>query len=89
MAINDPEFEQKTADIIARYMDPPPPPPYSVSMRKAAIQTLDRQDSLAPLSPRSSERYGFEYYQHGALSLCVALDVGRSVILSVGQLTSL
>ncbi len=58
-------------------------------MKKAAIQAVDRKDPLAPLSPRSSERYGVEYYQHGALSLCVALDVGRSVMLSVGQLTNL
>ncbi len=70
-------------------MDPPQRTAMICVGEKAAIQALDRQDPLAPLSPRSSERYGFEYYQHGALSLCVALDVGRSVILSVGQLTSL
>jgi hypothetical protein len=39
------------------------------SMKKTAIQALDRLDPVLPLSPGRAERHGFEYYRHGTLSL--------------------
>jgi hypothetical protein len=41
---------------------------------KTAIQALDRLDPVLPLSPGRVERYGFEYYRRGTLSLYAALD---------------
>jgi transposase len=75
MASNDPAFEQKAADIIALYMNPPQHAAVFCVDEKTAIQALDRLDPVLPLSPGRAERHGFEYYRHGTLSLYAALDV--------------
>jgi transposase len=75
MASNDPAFEEKAADIIALYMDPPQHAVIFCVDEKTAIQALDRLDPVLPLSPGRAERHGFEYYRHGTLSLYAALDV--------------
>ena len=81
MASDDPNFEQKAADIIALYMKPPQHAALFCVDEKSAIQALDRLDPVLPLSPGRAERHGFEYYRHGTLSLYAALDVktGRVV----------
>ena len=75
MASNDPAFEQKAADIIALYMNPPQHAAVFCVDEKTAIQALDRLDPVLPLSPGRAERHGFEYYRHGTLSLYAALEV--------------
>jgi transposase len=75
MASNDPAFEQKAAEIIALYMDPPQHAAVFCIDEKTAIQALDRMDPVLPLSPGRAEKHGFEYYRHGTLSLYAALDV--------------
>jgi len=69
MASNDPQFEQKAADIIGLYMNPPQHAAVFCVDEKTAIQALDRLDPVLPLSPGRAERHGFEYYRHGTLSL--------------------
>ena len=75
MASDDPDFEQKAADIIALYLQPPQHAAVFCVDEKSAIQALDRLDPVLPLSPGRAERHGFEYYRHGTLSLYAALDV--------------
>jgi transposase len=75
MASDDPHFEQKAADIIGLYMNPPQHAAVFCVDEKTAIQGLDRLDPVLPLSPGRAERHGFEYYRHGTLSLYAALDV--------------
>jgi transposase len=75
MASNDPQFEEKAADIIGLYMNPPQHAAVFCVYEKTAIQALDRLDPVLPLSPGRAERHGFEYYRHGTLSLYAALDV--------------
>ena len=75
MASNDPRFEEKAADIIGLYMNPPQHAAVFCVDEKTAIQALDRLDPILPLSPGRAERHGFEYYRHGTLSLYAALDV--------------
>lgn len=72
---NDPQFEEKAADIIGLYMNPPQHAAVFCVDEKSAIQALDRLDPVLPLSPGRAERHGFEYYRHGTLSLYAALDV--------------
>jgi hypothetical protein len=60
MASNDPEFEQKAADIIGLYMNPPQHAAVFFVDEKSAIQALDRLDPVLPLSPGRAERHGFE-----------------------------
>jgi transposase len=75
MASDDPRFEQKAADIIGLYINPPQHAAVFCVDEKTAIQALDRLDPVLPLSPGRAERHGFEYYRHGTLSLYAALDV--------------
>ena len=74
MASNDP-FEQKAADMIGLYLNPPQHAAVFCVDEKTAIQALDRLDPVLPLSPGRAERHGFEYYRHGTLSLYAALNV--------------
>jgi transposase len=75
MASNDPDFEQKAADVIGLYLNPPQHAAVFCVDEKTAIQALDRLDPRLPLSPGRAERHGFEYYRHGTLSLYAALNV--------------
>src|ERR1700752_4074134 len=81
MASNDPAFEEKAAEIIALYMDPPQHAAVFCVDEKTAIQALDRLDPVLPLSPGRAETHGFEYYRHGTLSLYAALDTRSGEIL--------
>jgi transposase len=74
LASNDPRFEEKAAEIIGLYLQPPQHAAVFCVDEKSAIQALDRKDRRLPLSPGRAERHGFEYYRHGALSLYAALN---------------
>lgn len=80
MASNDPQFEEKAADIIGLYMNPPQHAAVFCVDEKSAIQALDRLDPVLPLSPGRAERHGFEYYRHGTLSLYAALNVKTGAV---------
>lgn len=49
MSSNDPEFEQKAADIIELYLNPPAHAAVFCVDEKTAIQALDRNDPVLPL----------------------------------------
>jgi transposase len=83
MLSDDPHFEQKAADIIGLYLNPPAHAAVFAADEKTAIQALDRLDPVLPLSPGRAERHGFEYYRHGTLSLYAALNTRTGEI--VGQ----
>jgi transposase len=74
MASNDPAFEEKAADVIGLYLNPPQHAVVLCVDEKTAIQALDRKDPILPLSPGRAERHGFEYIRNGTLSLYAALD---------------
>jgi hypothetical protein len=82
MASDDPEFEEKAADIIGLYLKPPVHAAVFCVDEKSAIQALDRLDPVLPLSPGRAERYGFEYYRHGTLSLYSALNTQTGEVLA-------
>ena len=81
MASNDPNFEEKAADVIGLYLNPPSNAAVFCLDEKTAIQALDRLDPVLPLSPGRLERHGFEYFRHGTLSLYAALDVQSGAVL--------
>ncbi len=83
MLSDDPQFEQKAADVIGLYLNPPQHAVVFAADEKTAIQALDRLDPVLPLSPGRAERHGFEYYRHGTLSLYAALNTSTGEI--VGQ----
>ena len=77
MASNDPQFEEKAAEIIGLYLNPPQNAAVFCVDEKSAIQALDRLDRRLPLSLGRAEKHGFEYYRHGTLSLYAALNPDR------------
>src|SRR3981189_2523136 len=82
LASDDPEFEEKAADIIGLYLKPPLHAAVFCVDEKSAIQALDRLDPVLPLSPGRAERHGFEYYRHGTLSLYSALNTRTGEVLA-------
>jgi virulence factor BrkB len=58
MVSDDPEFEEKAADIIGLYLKPPLNAAVFCVDEKSAIQALDRLDPVLPLSPGRAERHG-------------------------------
>jgi transposase len=86
MASDDPAFEQKAADVIGLYVNPPQHAAVFCVDEKTAIQALDRLDPVLPLSPGRMERHGFEYFRHGTLSLYAALNTKTGQVL--GQTVS-
>src|SRR3979411_2712577 len=81
LASDDPEFEEKAADIIGLYLKPPLHAAVFCVDETSAIQALDRLDPVLPLSPGRAERHGFEYYRHGTLSLFAALNPQSGEVL--------
>jgi transposase len=81
MLSDDPDFEQKAADVIGLYLNPPQHAAVFAADEKTAIQALDRLDPVLPLSPGRAERHGFEYYRHGTLSLYAALNTSTGEII--------
>ena len=77
MSSNDPDFEQKAADIIGLYLNPSARAPVFCVDEKTAIHALDRTDPVLPLSPGRAERHGFEYYRHGTLGRCTRCSIRR------------
>jgi transposase len=81
MVSNDPDFEGKAADVIGLYVNPPAHAAVFCFDEKTAIQALDRNDPVLPLSPGRAERHGFEYYRHGTLSLYAAFNTKTGEVL--------
>lgn len=81
MTSNDPAFEDKAADILGLYLKPPQHAAVFCVDEKTAIQALDRNHRVLPLSPGRAERHGFEYYRHGTLSLYAALDTRTGEVM--------
>src|SRR5258708_12980581 len=57
---NDPEFEEKAADIIGLYLKPPVNAAVFCVDEKRAIQPLDSLDPLFPLTPARPDPHGFQ-----------------------------
>lgn len=81
LASHDPEFETKAADVIGLYLNPPQHAAVFSVDEKTAIQALDRQDPVLPLSPGRVERHGFEYFRHGTLSLYAAFNTKTGEVI--------
>jgi transposase len=81
MLSDDPQFEEKAADVIGLYLNPPQHAVVFAADEKTAIQALDRLDPVLPLSPGRAERHGFEYVRHGTLSLYAALNTKTGEII--------
>ena len=72
---NDPEFEEKLADVVGLYLDPPENSVVFCIDEKTQIQALERSQPILPILPGVPERQTHDYYRHGTTTLYAALDV--------------
>jgi transposase len=77
----DPRFDEKLADVVALYTDPPPNAQVVCFDEKTSIQALERKHGDRPMAPGQPVRREFEYIRHGVTNLLAALDVktGRAL----------
>ena len=76
----DPEFEQKMADVIGLYLDPPERALVLCVDEKSQIQALNRTQPLLPLRPNLPARMTHDYKRNGTTSLFAALEVASGQV---------
>ena len=77
----DPQFVDKTRDIVGLYLDPPDRALVLCVDEKSQIQALDRSAPILPLAPGVPERRTHDYRRHGTTSLFAALDVATGKVI--------
>jgi transposase len=77
----DPQFVEKTRDIVGLYMNPPVKAMVLCVDEKSQIQALDRTQPILPLAPGVAERRTHDYLRHGTTSLFAALDIATGKVI--------
>jgi transposase len=77
----DPQFVEKTRDIIGLYMNPPDRAVVLCFDEKSQMQALERTRPLLPLRPGQVERRTHDYVRHGTTSLFAALNVKTGEVI--------
>jgi hypothetical protein len=72
---HDPRYDEKLADVVALYTDPPRGATVLCYDEKTSIQALERKHPDLPMRPGQPVRREFEYIRHGVTNLLGALDV--------------
>jgi transposase len=70
----DPEFQEKVADIVGLYLDPPDGAVVLSVDEKTQVQALDRTQPLLPVSFGKAEKRTHDYVRHGGVNLFGALN---------------
>ena len=78
---DDPEFEQKLADVVGLYLDPPENSIVFCVDEKSQIQALERAQPILPLRPGIPERQSHDYIRHGTTTLFAALNVASGKVI--------
>ena len=78
---NDPHFEEKLADVVGLYMDPPDNAVVFSVDEKSSIQALDRTQPGLPMKPGRCETFTHDYKRHGTSTLFAALNVATGEVL--------
>jgi transposase len=76
----DPQFEQKLADIVGLYLDPPERALVLCVDEKSQIQALNRTQPALPMWPGLPARMTHDYTRHGTTSLFAALEVASGKV---------
>lgn len=77
----DPNFVEKTRDIVGLYMSPPENAVVICCDEKSQMQALDRTQPLLPLRPGVPARRTHDYHRHGTSSLFAGLLVKTGVVI--------
>jgi transposase len=71
----DPRFEEKLADVVGLYLDPPEKAIVLSVDEKSQIQALDRTQPSLPMKPGRAGTMTHDYKRNGTTTLFAALDV--------------
>lgn len=77
----DPQFVEKTRDIVGLYLDPPTKAVVLCVDEKSQIQALDRTQPILPMAPGVPERRTHDYMRHGTTTLFAALDIATGKVI--------
>ena len=72
---NDPRFEDKLADVVGLYLNPPERAIVLSMDEKSQIQALDRTQPSLPMKPGRAGTMTHDYKRNGTTTLFAALDV--------------
>ena len=77
----DPRFDEKAADVVGLYLNPPKKAVVVSLDEKTQVQALDRTQPMLPLRPGQVERHTHDYHRNGVVDLYAALEIvtGRVV----------
>ncbi len=78
---NDPAFEQKLADVVGLYLDPPEKAIVLCLDEKSQIQALDRTQPSLPLKKGRAGTMTHDYKRNGTTTLFAALDVATAKVI--------
>jgi len=78
---SDPQFEQKQADIVGLYLNPPKDAFVICIDEKTGMQAISPTHEKSPMLPGHVEKREFGYKRHGVLALYAALKVHEGEVL--------
>src|ERR1017187_4516414 len=82
---NDPQFEEKVADVVGLYMNPPDRALVLCVDEKSQIQALDRTQPGLPLKKGRAATMTHDYKRHGTTTLYAALNVLDGTVIAQCQ----
>jgi transposase len=82
---NDPQFEEKVADVVGLYMDPPDKAMVLCIDEKSQIQALDRTQPGLPMKRGRAATMTHDYKRNGTTTLFAALDVKSGIVIGECQ----
>ena len=82
---NDPQFEEKVADVVGLYMRPPDKAMVLCVDEKSQIQALDRTQPGLPMKKGRAQTMTHDYKRNGTTTLFAALDVKSGIVIGECQ----
>lgn len=71
----DPKFEEKLADVIGLYLNPPERAIVFSVDEKPQVQALERKQTVLPMGPKFVEGRSHQYKRNGTIDLFAALEI--------------
>ena len=81
----DPRFDEKAADVVGLYLNPPKKAVVVSLDEKTQVQALDRTQPMLPLRKGQVERHTHDYRRNGVIDLYAALEIATGRV--VGKCT--
>ena len=78
---NDPAFEEKLADVVGLYLDPPEQAVVLCMDEKSQVQALDRTQPSLPMKKGRAGTMTHDYNRHGTTTLFAALNVLTGLVI--------